>query len=161
MKLEELQSIATVVHELLHQKAAKYKRLKSHYSGDYKRTAMETMNELASRATTVRFMRRIGANTEGVTKLIAKGDGYETWVNRVLDVCKKADINPEILGQQWATTLATESYDTMDDHLYDFFKTNADEKGFTLTKDEALAIFEDTSKEGERKWRALLKKWFP
>ena len=79
----------------------------------------------------------------------------------MLDVCKKADINPEILGQQWATTLATESYDTMDDHLYDFFKTNADEKGFTLTKDEALAIFEDTSKEGERKWRALLKKWFP
>ena len=161
MKLEELQSIATVVHELLHQKAAKYKRLKSHYSGDYKRTAMETMNELASRVTTVRFMRRIGANTEGVTELIERGKGYGTWVNRVLDVCKKADINPEILGQQWATTLATESYDTMDDHLYDFFKTNADEKGFTLTKDEALAIFEDTSKEGERKWRALLKKWFP
>lgn len=161
LKLEELQSIATVVHELLHQKAAKYKRLKSHYSGDYKRTAMETMNELASRVTTVRFMRRIGANTEGVTELIERGKGYGTWVNRVLDVCKKADINPEILGQQWATTLATESYDTMDDHLYDFFKTNANEKGFTQTKDEALAIFEDTSKEGERKWRAMLKKWFP
>ena len=160
LKLEELQSIATVVHELLHQKAAKYKRLKSHYSGDYKRTAMETMNELASRATTVRFMRRIGANTEGVTELIERGKGYGTWVSRVLEVCKKADINPEVLGQQWATTLATESYDTMDDHLYDFFKTNADEKGFTLTKDEALAIFEDTSKEGERKWRAMLKKWF-
>ena len=161
MKIEELRSIGTVVHELLHQKAAKYKRLKSHYSGDYKRTAMETMNELASRATTVRFMRRIGANTEGVTELIERGKGYGTWVNRVLDVCKKADINPEVLGQQWATTLTTESYDTMDDHLYDFFKTNADEKGFTLTKDEALAIFEDTSKEGERKWRAMLKKWFP
>lgn len=56
MKIEELRSIATVVHELLHQKAAKYKRLKSHYSGDYKRTAMETMNELAARVTTVRFM---------------------------------------------------------------------------------------------------------
>lgn len=161
LNLEQHRSIDTIVHELLHQKAAQYVSLKPHGSGDFKRTAMETMNELAARTTAARFLRRIGANTDGVTQLVKNGDGYTTWVSRVLEVCEKAGVNPERLGQEWATTLVTESYDTMDAQLYHFFKTHANKKGFTQTMDEALAIFEDESSAGKRKWKSTLKKWFP
>lgn len=161
LNLEQHRSMATVVHELLHQKAGHYVSLKPHGAGDYKRTAMETMNELAARATTARFLRRIGANTDGVAQLINNGDGYGTWVNRVLEICGKAGVNPERLGQEWATTLTAESYDTMDAQLYAFIKKHADKKGFTHTMDEALAIFEDKSDAGKRKWKATMKKWFP
>lgn len=159
LNLEQLRSVTTIVHELLHQKAGQYVNLKAHGAGDFKRTAMEAMNELASRVTTARFIRRLGGNTEGVTQLIAKGDGYTTWVKRILDFCKKAEINPEILGQEWATTLTTERYDTMDARLYAFFKSHADKKGFIQNMDEALAAFEDES--SSRKWNAMMKKWFP
>lgn len=161
LNLEQHRSIDTIVHELLHQKAGQYVSLKPHGSGDFKRTAMETMNELAARTTAARFLRRIGANTDGVTQLVKNGDGYTTWVRRVLEVCEKAGVNPERLGQEWATTLVTESYDTMDAQLYHFFKTHANKKGFTQTMDEALAIFEDESSAGKRKWESTLKKWFP
>lgn len=161
LNLEQHRSIDTIVHELLHQKAGQYVSLKPHGSGDFKRTAMETMNELAARTTAARFLRRIGANTDGVTQLVKNGDGYTTWVRRVLEVCEKAGVNPERLGQEWATTLVTESYDTMDAQLYHFFKTHANKKGFTQTMDEALAIFEDKSSAGKRKWKSTLKKWFP
>lgn len=161
LNLEQHRSIDTIVHELLHQKAGQYVSLKPHGSGDFKRTAMETMNELAARTTAARFLRRIGANTDGVTQLVKNGDGYTTWVSRVLEVCEKAGVNPERLGQEWATTLVTESYDTMDAQLYHFFKTHANKKGFTQTMDEALAIFEDESSAGKRKWKSTLKKWFP
>lgn len=80
MSLGQLRGVVTIVHELLHQKASKYVRLKAHYSGDYKRTAMETMNELASRATVARFIRRLGGNTDGASQLIVKGDGYGKWI---------------------------------------------------------------------------------
>lgn len=161
LNLEQHRSIDTIVHELLHQKAGQYVSLKPHGSGDFKRTAMETMNELAARTTAARFLRRIGANTDGVTQLVKNGDGYTTWVSRVLEVCEKAGVNPERLGQEWATTLVTESYDTMDAQLYHFFKTHANKKGFTQTMDEALAIFEDESSAGKRKWKSTLKKWLP
>lgn len=161
LNLEQHRSISTVVHELLHQKAKHYVRLNPHYSGDYKRTAMETMNELASRATTVRFLRRIGGNTDGVMRLIKSGNGYTNWVSRVLEFCDKAGVNPERLGQSWATILTTESYDTMDAQLYSFFRIHSDKKGFTQSMDEALEIFEDDSPAGKRKWKAMLKKWFP
>lgn len=161
LNLEQHRSVSTIVHELLHQKAGRYVSLKDHGAGDFKRTAMETMNELASRATTARFIRRLGGNTDGVAQLIKKGDGYVTWVNRVLEICGKAGVNPERLGQEWATTLVTESYDTMDAQLYAFIKKHADKKGFTHTMDEALAIFEDESDAGKRKWKAAMKKWFP
>lgn len=161
LNLEQHRSIDTIVHELLHQKAGQCVSLKPHGSGDFKRTAMETMNELAARTTAARFLRRIGANTDGVTQLVKNGDGYTTWVGRVLEVCEKAGVNPERLGQEWATTLVTESYDTMDAQLYHFFKTHANKKGFTQTMDEALAIFEDESSAGKRKWKSTLKKWFP
>ena len=49
-------------------------------------------------------------------------------MSRVLEVCEKAGVNPERLGQEWATTLGTESYDTMDAQLYHFFKTHANKK---------------------------------
>lgn len=159
LNLEQHRSVTTIVHELLHQKAGQYVRLKPHGAGDFKRTAMETMNELASRATTARFIRRLGGNTDGVTQLITNGDGYQTWVKRVLDFCNKAGVNPERLGQEWAQTLVTESYDTMDAQLYAFFKKHADKKGFTQSMDEALAAFEDEG--SSRKWNAMMKKWFP
>lgn len=161
LNLEQHRSVVTIVHELLHQKAGRYVSLKAHGAGDFKRTAMETMNELASRATTARFIRRLGGNTDGVAQLIKNGNGYGTWVNRVLEICGKAGVNPERLGQEWATTLVTESYDTMDAQLYAFIKKHADKKGFTHTMDEALAIFEDESDAGKRKWKAAMKKWFP
>lgn len=159
LNLEQHRSVATIVHELLHQKAGQYVALKPHGAGDFKRTAMETMNELASRATTARFIRRLGGNTDGVAQLITNGDGYQTWVKRVLGFCEKAGVNPERLGQEWAQTLVTESYDTMDAQLYAFFKKHADKKGFTQSMDEALAAFED--EESSRKWNAMMKKWFP
>ncbi len=79
----------------------------------------------------------------------------------MLEICGKAGVNPERLGQEWATTLTAESYDTMDAQLYAFIKKHADKKGFTHTMDEALAIFEDKSDAGKRKWKATMKKWFP
>lgn len=159
LNLEQLRSVNTIVHELLHQKAAKHVSLKAHGAGDFKRTAMETMNELASRATTARFIRRLGGNSDGVAQLITNGDGYQTWVKRVLGFCEKAGVNPERLGQEWAQTLVAESYDTMDAQLYAFFKKHADKKGFTQSMDEALAAFEDEG--SSRKWNAMMKKWFP
>lgn len=159
LNLEQHRSVATIVHELLHQKAGRYVSLNSHGAGDFKRTAMETMNELASRATTAQFIRRMGGDTDGVTKLITNGDGYQTWVKRVLGFCEKAGVNPERLGQEWAKTLVTESYDTMDAKLYAFFKKHANKKGFTQSMDEALAAFEDEG--SSRKWNAMMKKWFP
>ena len=159
MSLAQLRGVVTIVHELLHQKASKYVRLKAHYSGDYKRTAMETMNELASRATVARFIRRLGGNTDGASQLIVKGDGYGKWIKRVLDFCKKAGVNPEKLGQEWSQTLTTEKYDTMDAQLYAFFKKHADKKGFTQGMDEVLAAFENEKSNTE--WAAMIKKWFP
>ena len=120
---------------------------------------METMNELASRATTARFIRRLGGNTDGVAQLITNGNGYQTWIKRVLGFCEKAGVNPERIGQQWAKTLVTESYDTMDAQLYAFFKKYSDKKGFIQSMDEALAAFEDEG--SSRKWNAMMKKWFP
>ena len=159
MSLAQLRGVATIVHELLHQKASKYVRLKAHYSGDYKRTAMETMNELASRATVARFIRRLGGSTDGASQLIVKGNGYDKWIKRVLGFCKKAGVNPEKLGQEWAQTLTTEKYDTMDAQLYAFFKKHADKKGFTQGMDEVLAAFENEKSNTE--WAAMIKKWFP
>lgn len=159
LSLEQHRSISTIVHELLHQKAGQYVSLKRHGAGDFKRTAMETMNELASRATTARFIRRLGGNTDGVAQLITNGDGYQIWIKRVLGFCEKAGVNPERIGQEWAKTLVTESYDTMDAQLYAFFKKHAFKKGFTQSMDEALAALEDEG--SSRKWNAMMKKWFP
>lgn len=158
LNIEELRRVKTIVHELLHQKAAKHVSLKQHGYGDFKRTAMETMNELAARSTTTRFIRRLGGNTDGVEQIITKGDGYTLWVNRVLGFCEKAGVNPERLGQEWAKTLTTERYDTMDAHLYAFFKKHADKKGFTQSMSEVLAALED--KKSTLEWDRMIRKWF-
>lgn len=156
LSLDQLRQVETVVHELLHQKAGAYVPLRAHNDGDYKRTAMETMNELAARATTARFMRRVGANTEGVSKIMTSGDGYASWVKRVIKFCEWSGQNPGAVGHQFAQILTTKRYDTMDAELYNFFKTHAPkQKNFTQTMDEVLEALESG-----KKWDSYMNKWF-
>jgi hypothetical protein len=149
----DLKSINTVVHELLHQKASKHIDLKPHYRGDYKRTAMETMNELASRSTAITFLRRIGANTKNVP-LLLDGNGYKDWVDRLLSFINESGYNPTTVGKEFASILTTKAYDTMDFELYNFFKVHA-KKNFLQTLNEVLAAFESG-----KGWDNLLAKRF-
>lgn len=154
LSLDQHRSAIVVVHELLHQKTAKYVSLKPHNAGDYKRTAMESMNELAARATYTRFLRRVGANTEGADAMIRNGNGYQDWVKRLLAFIDKAGQSPTEVGKNFAATLTTKAYDTMDAELYGFFKAHA-KKNFTQDMDKVLSAFESGSG-----WNAMLNKWF-
>lgn len=154
LSLEQHRSATVVVHELLHQKAAKHVVLKDHYSGDYKRTAMESMNELAARATYTQFLRRLGANTEGADAIIRNGNGYPDWEKRLLAFIDKAGQSPMEVGKKFASIVTSKPYDTMDSQLYGFFKTHA-KKNFTQNMDEVLEAFESG-----KKWSSMLKKWF-
>ena len=163
LTLDQHRSINTVVHELLHQKAGKYVALKPHFlPGDFKRTAMETMNEYASRNTHKRFLQRLGAtNLEGHEEILRKGDGYQDWVKRLLEFVDTAKLKHDEVGKQFAETLVTKPYDTMDRELYDFFKSHVDKKNFTQSMDEVLTALECHDKSQKGKWAKLLKQWFP
>lgn len=156
LNLAQLRSIDTVVHELLHQKAGMYTPLRAHGAGDYKRTAMETMNEFAARTTAAKFLRRLGADTQGVEMLIRQGDGYQAWEKRLLTFIDKAGLSPLSVGAQFATALTTKPYDAMDAELYAFLKAHANKKGFTQSMDEVLEALESG-----KKWSSYINKWFP
>lgn len=158
LTLDEHRSINTVVHELLHQKAGKYVNLLPHHKGDYKRTAMEIMNEYASRNTHKRFLERLGAtNLEGAEDILRKGDGYQTWTKRLIDFIDTAKLKHDEVGKQFVETLVTKYYDTMDRELYDFFKSHVKKENFAESIDEVLKALES---ESNTKWNKLMKKWF-
>lgn len=158
LTLDQLRQTDTMVHELLHQKAGKYVSLKGHYKGDYKRTAMEAMNELAARTKTEQFIRKMGGNTTGVEKLIKYGDGYKSWTSRIIDFAKKANLDINKVGNDFSTILTTKSYDTMDSELYMFFKNNVPKNKFNQDMNEILNAFEGHKNKSD--WEKLIKIWF-
>lgn len=149
-------SIQSLDHELLHAKAKKGVRLFGHgqVKGDYNRTAMETMNEFASRTRYNKFLERLGGKAKHQGNIIKAGDGYQDWERRLQAFIDKAKLDKNAVGAEFETILTNESYANMDNLLYEFFKKHA-KNAVTQTKDQVMTEFEKG-----RGWNILLDRWF-
>lgn len=139
LEQKEEYAIESFYHEINHTKAKKNKPLKPHGMGDYKRTAMETINQFVSRHQYADFIKRMGGTPSNQDWVLNEGDGYYQWVKNLRRFILDMKIPEKDALSYFEKHLFNDPYDTMDDVLYEFLKKHSRTR---LKRDEALKMLE-------------------
>ena len=110
--------------------------------GDYKRTAMETINQFVSRHDYRIFIERLGGKAEHHDFVLNNGTGYSTWVTNLRNFVQKANIDETKIVGYFRDKLLNSPYDSLDDELYGFIKDNSKT---IRSKSEVLRMLEGPS----------------
>lgn len=143
LEFDEEYSLESFYHEINHTKAKKWAPLKDHGNGDYKRTAMETINQFVSRHTYVDFVKRLGGVSLYQKKVLDEGIGYSRWLRTFRGFIANYNLDEKKVLQEFSPKLFDGPYDALDDELYAFFQKHS---GTQKTKDEVLQSFENAGK---------------
>lgn len=139
LPFREEYALESFYHEILHSKAKKWIGLKQHGKGDYKRTAMETINQFVSRHDYADFIRRMGGKVYNQEMVLDEGGGYYRWVKTFRGFIKAKGLDELKVLSAFRDRLLNGNYDELDSALYDFFKAHS---GTKKTLDEVLGTFE-------------------
>ena len=123
----------------LHSKAKQHVVLKQHGQGDFKRTAMETINQFVSRHDYAEFIRNMGGRVYNQDMVLNEGSGYYYWVRNLREFIKTKRIDEGNALTHFRDKLLNGKYDELDTVLYDFFKKHS---GTTKSLDEVLGTLE-------------------
>lgn len=143
LDFEEEYALESFYHEINHTKAKKWASLKPHGAGDYKRTAMETINQFVSRHDYVYFIKNMGGRANNQEKVLDEGGGYRCWVKTLREFIKAKKLNELKVLSNFRDKLLNGRYDELDSVLYDFFKKYS---GTNKSQDEVLCAFETMNK---------------
>ncbi len=136
---EEEYALESFYHEINHTKAKKWVNLNPHGQGDYKRTAMETINQFVSRHQYTEFVRRLGGTATHQDEILGNGSGYARWVGNLRWFIREKGVSEKQAFQYFQKHLFNDPYDELDDALYKFIKKHS---GTKKEKDAVLASFE-------------------
>ncbi len=143
LSFDEEYAIESFYHEILHSKAKQHVVLKQHGQGDYKRTAMETINQFVSRHDYADFIRNMGGRVYNQADVLDNGGGYRNWVKILREFIKAKGIDETQALNHFRDKLLNGRYDELDSVLYDFFKKKT---GTTRNLGEVLREFEQCGK---------------
>lgn len=139
-------------HEILHMKAKGMVALKRHNMGDYKRTAMETLNQFVARHDYVTFIDRLGGKATMQNRVLTEGLGYSGWVDRFRELLAVTKIKEQTALTELRPVLLEKSYDKIDSNLFDWLKKKIGSK-FTISQDDFYKALEKNTPE----WGDLIK----
>ena len=139
LSFDEEYAIESFYHEILHSKAKQHVVLKQHGQGDFKRTAMETINQFVSRHDYADFIRNMGGRVYNQDWVLNEGGGYYYWVRNLREFIKAKGIDESNALAHFRDKLLNGKYDELDTVLYDFFKKHS---GTTKSLDEVLGALE-------------------
>ena len=125
LSFEEEYAIESFYHEILHTKTKGWEALRPHGWGDYKRTAMETVNQFVSRHEYAKFIERLGGTARHEKAVLKDGSGYKKWVGRFRDVIRKAKINEDEAYKHFEDKLINGKYGDLEQEVYLYFKNKA------------------------------------
>lgn len=140
LSFDEEYAIESFYHEILHSKAKQYVVLKQHGHGDFKRTAMETINQFVSRHDYADFIRNMGGRVYNQTDILDNGGGYRNWVRTLRDFIRTKNLDEAKILTEFRDKLLNGRYDELDSVLYDFFRKNS---GTKKSLDEVMSNFEN------------------
>lgn len=139
LSFEEEYAIESFYHEILHVKAKGWEALLPHGKGDFKRTAMETVNQFVSRHEYSTFIERLGGKAEHTAAILDNGSGYKKWVGRFREVLKTAKIDEDKAYKHFSSKLIEGKYGELEQEVYKYFKDNA---SLEITEKEFFKYFE-------------------
>ena len=140
LSFDEEYAIESFYHEILHSKAKQYVALKQHGQGDFKRTAMETINQFVSRHDYAEFIRNMGGMVYNQADVLENGGGYRNWVRTLRDFIRTKNLDESKILTEFRDKLLNGRYDELDSVLYDFFRKNS---GTKKSLDEVMSTFEN------------------
>ena len=140
LSFDEEYAIESFYHEILHSKAKQYVVLKQHGQGDFKRTAMETINQFVSRHDYAEFIRNMGGRVYNQADVLENGGGYRNWVRTLRDFIRTKNLDESKILTEFRDKLLNGRYDELDSVLYDFFRKNS---GTKKSLDEVMSTFEN------------------
>lgn len=152
LTFEEEYSIESFYHEILHCKAKQWEKLKPHYKGDYKRTAMETVNQFVSRHEYKGFIERLGGKALNQQQVLDNGIGYSNWVGRFRDFIKASGVKEADACSYLKGKLLSGKYGELDDVLANFIKQNSGDLLSAYSNDAILECLES----GGDKWKFII-----
>lgn len=140
LSFDEEYAIESFYHEILHSKAKQHVVLKQHGQGDFKRTAMETINQFVSRHDYAEFIRNMGGRVYNQADILDNGWGYRNWVRTLRDFIRTKNLDEAKILTEFRDKLLNGRYDELDSVLYDFFRKNS---GTKKSLDEVMSTFEN------------------
>ena len=140
LSFDEEYAIESFYHEILHSKAKQHVVLKQHGQGDFKRTAMETINQFVSRHDYAEFIRNMGGRVYNQADILDNGGGYRNWVRTLRDFIRTKNLDEAKILTEFRDKLLNGRYDELDSVLYDFFRKNS---GTKKSLDEVMSTFEN------------------
>ena len=123
LSFDEEYAIESFYHEILHAKAKGWELLRPHGYGDYKRTAMETVNQFVSRHEYARFIERLGGTARHEKAVLKDGTGYKKWVERFREIIRKGKINEIDAYNHFEDKLINGKYGDLEQEVYQYFKS--------------------------------------
>ena len=150
LSFEEEYAIESFYHEILHTKTKGWELLRPHGWGDYKRTAMETVNQFVSRHEYSKFIERLGGTARHEKAVLKDGNGYKKWVERFREIIRKAKIDENEAYKHFEDKLINGKYGDLEQEVYQYFKKNA---GLKVSETEFYQALEGD----QTKWDNIIK----
>ncbi|MFA5849951.1 MAG: hypothetical protein WC833_08710 [Bacteroidales bacterium] len=114
--------VESLYHEVLHKKAKGFSNLKLHNAGDFKRTAMEVVNQFVARHDYPVFIERLGGKAAHSKEVLTLGHGYRYWVKSLRDLIKASGANEKSILDELRPILLDGKYDQIDRELSDIIR---------------------------------------
>ena len=150
LTFDEEYAIESFYHEILHTKTKGWETLRPHGKGDFKRTAMETVNQFVSRHEYSKFIERLGGNARHEKAILKDGNGYKKWVERFREIIRKAKIEENEADMHFEDKLINGKYGDLEQEVYQYFKNKA---GLKVSETEFYNALEND----QTKWNNIIK----
>ena len=150
LTFDEEYAIESFYHEILHTKTKGWEALRPHGKGDFKRTAMETVNQFVSRHEYSKFIERLGGNARHEKAILKDGNGYKKWVERFREIIRKAKIDENEAYKHFEDKLINGKYGDLEQEVYQYFKNKA---GLKVSETEFYNALEND----QTKWDNIIK----
>ena len=150
LTFDEEYAIESFYHEILHTKTKGWEALRPHGKGDFKRTAMETVNQFVSRHEYSKFIERLGGNARHEKAILKDGNGYKKWVERFREIIRKAKIDENEAYKHFEDKLINGKYGDLEQEVYQYFKNKA---GLKVSETEFYNALEND----QTKWNNIIK----
>lgn len=149
---DEENMLKDLYHEILHIKAKGRSHLNREGRLDYKRFAMETINEFVAQNEYPQFITRLGGKVSHFSKMKDKSATYKNRLARLRELLYMGRIKEKEAYEFLAPKLMTEKYENLDEVLHQFLKER-------LKFDEDLDNFYELMQYGSMtKWNEFIKK---
>lgn len=152
-EFSEENALKNFYHEILHIRAKGRSNLLHEGLGDYKRFAMETINELVAQNEYPQFINRLGGRVSfaGNGKMKEMTSTYKARMNRLRELFSAGNVKEKEAYDFLVPKLMTEKYENLDNVLYEYLKKK-------LSFKESMDDFYELMQNGSMtKWNDFIK----